>query len=283
MIARGCVTGMQRGMLELRAPALRVDDIVRIGERGDVSARIFELGESRALAIAAQPCNGVALGDPVRVAHEGDTLALGTCALGRALDASGTVLHGAPVRGPRASIRTRSWLPQEREAITQPFWTGVRALDGLLTFGRGARIGLFGAPGCGKSSLLEQIVSGARADVVVIALVGERGREARRWFDAIDARTTVVCATSDRLPVERARAATVAMAQAVALCRRGLHVVLLLDSLARYAAALREIAIAAGEAAGRGGYPASVFADLARLVEIAGNFRCGSITLVASV
>jgi type III secretion protein N (ATPase) len=159
----------------------------------------------------------------------------------------------------------------------------VRAIDALLVLGRGARVGIFGSPGAGKSTLLEAIVCGARCDAVVVGLIGERGREARRWIDARIAHATIVCATSDRPAAERVLAAAVACAQAAALRERGLHVLLVLDSLARAAAASREIAVAAGESVGRGGYPPSVFADLARLVEIAGATHGGSITMIASV
>jgi type III secretion protein N (ATPase) len=156
-------------------------------------------------------------------------------------------------------------------------------LDGPLAFGIGARIGIFGAPGCGKSTLLELLVAGSDADATIVALVGERGREAERWISRIDPRTTIVCATSDRSPAERLRAAEVAFAQAEALRARGLHVLLVLDSLARVAAAARDVAVAAGEPVGRGGYPPSIFGVLAGLLERAGNFRVGSITLVATV
>lgn len=174
-------------------------------------------------------------------------------------------------------------LPAERVVIDTPLWTGVRALDALLTFGRGARIGIFGAPGSGKTTLIEAIVDGCEADAVVIALVGERGREAHGWIARCDARTSIVCATSDRSAQERADAALVAVAQARALRERSLHVLLVLDSLARTAAALRELASARGEATGRAGYAPSVFAELARLVEPAGATAGGSITLVATV
>jgi FliI/YscN family ATPase len=283
VIPRGRVIGTDRGVLKIRIPGVSVGDIVHVGTGGEVVARVNELYGSHAMAVPSQSCSGIALGAPVRAEFAGDTLALGMCALGTALDASGTALHGRRPVGARVALRVRPCLPHERASIAQPFWTGVRAIDGLLTFGRGARIGIFGAPGCGKSTLIERILAGTYADAVVVALIGERGREARQWIDSLNPRTTIVCATSDRPAVERVRAAGVAAAQAFALCRRGLHVVVLLDSLARFAAALREIAVAAGEPAGRGGFPASVFADIARLVEIAGNFHEGSITLIASV
>jgi type III secretion protein N (ATPase) len=211
-------------------------------------------------------------------------LDLGTCALGRAIDSQGLPLDGGqPLRGRRVLLDARSPRPNERQPIASPLWTGVRALDALLTIGRGARIGVFGPPGTGKSSLIESIVAGCRCDAVVVALAGERGREAQRWIAGRTPRMTVICATSDRPARERIAAASVAVAQASALRERGLHVLLVLDSLARVAAALREAGVAAGQTTGRGGYPPSVFAELARLVEVAGEVANGSITLVATV
>jgi type III secretion protein N (ATPase) len=211
-------------------------------------------------------------------------LALGTCALGRAIDHDGLPLDGGShLDGRRVDVALRVPRPGQRAGISEPCWTGVRAIDGLLTIGRGARIGIFGSPGAGKSTLIESIVQGCRADAVVIALVGERGREARQWIDCVDARTTIVCATSDRSPSERVRGAVVALAHAAALRERQLHVLVVIDSLARLAGALRERATARGESVGRGGYPASVFSDLARFVEVAGAVAGGSMTLVATV
>jgi ATP synthase in type III secretion protein N len=283
VISRGRVTGTERGALLVSVPNARVGDVVRVGAGGEMLARIRELRESHAVATPLQSYAGIALGAPVCSDRAGEMLALGTCALGVAIDACGNVLHGRAPEGPRVQLRVQPRAPHERIPIERPFWTGMRAIDGLLTFGRGARIGIFGAPGCGKSTLIEQMLHGAGADAVVVALIGERGREAQRWIDAIDRRTTVVCATSDRPAIERVRAAAIAVAQADALCRRGLHVVVLLDSLARFSAALRELAVAAGESSGRGGYPASVFAEMAWLIETAGAFERGSITMIASV
>lgn len=173
--------------------------------------------------------------------------------------------------------------PSERVALTEPFWTGVRALDGPLCFARGARIGIFGAAGVGKSTLLEQLVAGSAADATVVALIGERGREAERWFRRGGPRLNVVCATSDRPAGERVQAAEAAFAQAAALRARGLHVLLVLDSLARVAAAARDAAVARGEPLGRAGFPPSVVAYQARLLECAGATAAGSVTLVATV
>jgi ATP synthase in type III secretion protein N len=274
---------MRRGMVEVCVPGAHIGDAVALGTRGEIVARVRELDGDRALVWPSQSCTGLARGSSARIEVAGESLALGTCTLGAALDARGVAVRGRTICGPRVALRVLPKLPHERRAITYPLHTGIRTIDGLLAFGRGARIGVFGAPGCGKSTLLERIVASCSADAIVVALIGERGREAQRWFDAIDRRTTVVCATSDRSPAERVRAAEIALADATALAARGLHVVVLLDSLARLAAALREVAVATGEPAGRGGYPPSVFAELARFVEIAGNFASGSMTLVASV
>ncbi|MBV8375360.1 MAG: EscN/YscN/HrcN family type III secretion system ATPase [Candidatus Eremiobacteraeota bacterium] len=211
-------------------------------------------------------------------------IALGACAWGRAIDANGAPLDAAPpLRGRRVSVRLSVPHPSSRSEVSEPFWSGVRAIDGLLTFGRGARIGIFGSPGAGKSVLLETIVEASAVDAVVVGLVGERGREAQRWISRCDRRTTIVCATSDRGAQERVRAAVVAASQANALRERGLDVLFVLDSLARFATALRERAVATGERTGRAGFPPSVFAEMAHLVEVAGALRRGSITLVASV
>jgi FliI/YscN family ATPase len=209
---------------------------------------------------------------------------LGTALFGRAVDACGVPLDsGRAITGPRRSLMHAVPLLRERRPVCEPFWTGIRALDGPLAFGRGARIGIFGAPGAGKSTLLETIVAGNGADAVVVGLVGERGREAETWLRRTGPRMTIVCATSDRSAAERLRAADFAFAHAGALRARGLHVLLVLDSLARTAAAAREVAIAQGEPLGRGGYPPSVVARQARLLEQAGAAGAGSVTLIATV
>jgi len=204
------------------------------------------------------------------------------CGFGRAFDGDGASLDdGPPVRIAFGPLDPPGL--SERVAPEDVAWTGVRAIDGLLALARGARIGIFGAPGTGKSSLLDAIARGTDADALVVGLVGERGREAETWLRRLDARTTLVCATSDRAAGERIRACESAFAHASALRARGLHVLLVIDSIARYANALRETALASGEASGRGGFPPSVFARLARAVECAGATPHGSVTLIATV
>ncbi|MBV8298401.1 MAG: EscN/YscN/HrcN family type III secretion system ATPase [Candidatus Eremiobacteraeota bacterium] len=287
MIGRpvGAVVAARGQLIEAELPFVRVGDGVRVCARDRaVSARVAALQGTRALLAPLGALDGVAGGDRVEADPAVLAFPFGTPLLGRAIDAAGNPLDGRPVpRGRRLAVAAQAPPLAERRPCTEPFVTGVRAIDGPLAFGRGARIGVFGAPGAGKSSLLDAIGRGAEADAVVVGLIGERGREAERRVAALGARTTIVCATGDRPPAERVRAAEVAFAQAGALRARGLHVLLVVDSLARICAAARETALAAGEPAGRGGYPPSVFALLARLLERAGAAARGSVTLVATV
>jgi FliI/YscN family ATPase len=276
----GSVVGIEGGMLLAHLPRARVCDGVRIG--GGLTGEVRSIDGRVARVAVHGGFEGVAAGASVRVDAGVRRLHLGTCALGRTIDAFGKPLdEGAELYGRVVPVEISA--PERRAAITRPFWTGVRAVDALLTLGVGSRTGIFGAPGTGKSTLLELLARGSAADAVVIALVGERGREARDWAAACGRRTTVVCATSDRSAAERLRAAHVAFSHARALCGRGLDVLVLLDSLARTAGALRELAVANGETAGRGGFPPSVFAELARVVESCGATPRGSMTLVATV
>ena len=287
MIGRaiGAVITARGPLIEAELPFARVGDGVRVCARDcAVHARVVALRESRVALAPFGAVDGVAIGD--RVASDSGvlTLPLGTPLLGRAIDAAGEPLDARPApRGRRLSTEVAVDAVAERRPCTAVFETGLRAIDGPLAFGRGARIGIFGAPGAGKSTLLDAIVRGASADAVVVGLIGERGREAERRLARLCPRTTLVCATSERAAAERVRAAEVAFAQACALRARGLDVLLVVDSLARIAAAAREVALAAGEPAGRGGYPPSVFASLARLLERAGPTARGSVTLVATV
>jgi FliI/YscN family ATPase len=285
MITRGCVISASGGVIAAQLPAASVGEGVRIaGARGDIAGVVTALQHSHALIATHDAVDGIAAGDTVWCDPAALTMPLGTAMLGRAIDARGIALDEGPKLSGRAkSVAVTAPQLSQRRAVSTPFWTGIRCVDALLTIGRGARIGVFGPPGCGKSTLLHLLMRGAYTDAVVVGLVGERGREAEEWMRLYPRYASIVCATSDRSAAERVHAARIAMAQADTLRSRGLHVLLILDSLARFAAALREVALACGESVGRGGYPPSVFADLAKLVEVPGNARRGSITLVATV
>ena len=289
MIARGigCVTRTLGDTVLAALPGACVGDGVAIaGGRGfALSGEVVAVERSRVTIVAFGSLAGIGVGDRVTIAADARQASVGFRVLGRALDASGRALDGRddPAAVARRVDPKSAPPPASRHAIDTPFATGIRVIDALLSIGRGARVGIFGAPGAGKSTLLETIAGAARADACVLALIGERGREAQAWLERIDRRTTIVCATSDRSAPERIRAADIAMMQAETLRSRGMHVLLIVDSLARYAAALRERRVALGESVGRGGYPPAVWAELARYLERAGNVSHGSVTLLATV
>jgi FliI/YscN family ATPase len=281
----GTIVAIRGGLVEARMPAVCIGAGARIATRAGrlVPARVTAVDGERIRLAPFAGVDGIAAGDRVDADPGALDVCIGSAVLGRAIDALGAPLDGRPALRGKRSGSGGGHVPADRRPICTRFTTGIRAVDGPLTFGVGARIGIFGPPGCGKSTLLETIVDGSSADVTVVALVGERGREAQRWIGRLDARTTVVCATSDRSAAERLRAAEAGFIAAEALRRRGLNVLLVLDSLARVAAAARDVGVAAGEPVGRGGYPPSVFSLLAQLLERAGQFAVGSITLVATV
>jgi flagellum-specific ATP synthase len=178
--------------------------------------------------------------------------------------------------------------PLDRTPIRTPLGTGIRVLDALLTVGRGQRVGIFGGSGVGKSTLIGMMTRNTEADVTVVGLVGERGREVGEFLDdalgaAGRARSVVVVSTSDQSPLLRMRAALAATTIAEFFADQGKNVLLVLDSLTRFAMAAREIGLAAGEPPTNKGYTPSVFTRLARLVERAGQFRQGSITAFYTV
>ncbi|TIQ26244.1 FliI/YscN family ATPase, partial [Mesorhizobium sp.] len=220
------------------------------------------------------------------------TVPVGPGLLGRVISAFGEPLDGKPLSpdGIAASYPVNAYPPSplERSLISQPIQLGIRALDGLLTCARGQRVGIFGEPGVGKSILLSDIVSGTDADVAVVALVGERGREVREFIEHQLgpeglARAVIVVATSDRPAIERVKAAYVATSIAEYFRDQGKHVLLAMDNITRFARAQREIGLASGEPPTRRGFPSSLFAVLPRLLERSGPGRVGSITSLYSV
>jgi type III secretion protein N (ATPase) len=210
--------------------------------------------------------------------------------LGRVIDSLGKPIDG---KGPIDCAEERPVFalpptPMEREMIEHPLPTGVKVIDGMITLGQGQRMGIFAPAGVGKSTLMGMLARGTQCDISVIALIGERGREVREFIEIIlgesgMARSVVVCATSDRSSIERAKAAHVATAVAEYYRDQGLKVLLMMDSLTRFARAQREIGLAAGEPPARRGYPPSVFAEIPRLLERAGMGARGSITALYTV
>ncbi|MDN7495907.1 type III secretion system ATPase SctN [Burkholderia gladioli] len=225
----------------------------------------------------------IGLGRPLSI-QVGDQL------LGRVLDGLGEPIDGGP---PLDSDDWRPVIvqppdPMKRRMVDTPMPTGVRVVDAMMTLGEGQRMGIFAPAGVGKSTLMGMFARGAACDIKVIALIGERGREVREFIELIlgpegMARSVVVCATSDRSSMERAKAAHTATAIAEYFRDRGLRVLLMMDSLTRFARAGREIGLAAGEPPARRGFPPSVFAELPRLLERTGMGQTGSITALYTV
>ncbi|MBX5467150.1 MAG: FliI/YscN family ATPase [Firmicutes bacterium] len=226
---------------------------------------------------------GIAAGDQVVAVGRAAAVPVGPALLGRALDGIGRPLDGrGPVFGFGRAVAPRPLSPLARLSVEEPLWTGIRVVDGLLTLGKGQRVGIFAGAGVGKTTLLHQLMAGAAADVVVAALVGERGREVsafyRRLSGPLRRRTVLVAATSDAAALLRVRAAETALTVAEAFRDQGKDVLLVMDSLTRVAMAQREHGLASGEVASMRGYTPSVFHLLPRLLERAGRTARGSIT-----
>ena len=253
-------------------------------------AEVVGLREHDAILVPLGHLHGVSMGAEVEPLDGGELIPVGDALLGRVLDSGGRPLDGL---GPMhttatAPLNNRAANPLTPRPIDTPFITGVRALDGLLTIGEGQRLGVFAMAGGGKSTLLGMLAKLAHSDVNVIALIGERGREVSEFLeDSLGpqglARSVIVVSTSDRPAMERLRAAQTATAIAEHFRAQGRRVLLMMDSVTRYARALREIGLSVGEPAVRRGFPPSVFAELPRLFERAGNDASGSITAFYTV
>ncbi len=285
-VRRGRVSSAMADSVAASLPLARVGEGVAIVTRAGarIPAVVSRVDGAEVSLVAFAPLEGVSVGDGVESSADVLRLGLGVELLGRAVDADARPIDGrGPIAGRQVAIVDPPISASRRAPIAEPLWTGIRAIDALLTIGRGARIGIFGPPAAGKSTLIEMLVRSAVADAVVVALIGERGREAAEWLQTIRPQTTLVVAPLDCSAAERVRGAQVALAQGAQLRRRGLNVLVILDSLARFAAAARELAVSKGESVGRGGYSPSVFAEMARLLERGGNAHGGSLTLIATV
>lgn len=289
------VTGRVRSLvgLALRAsvPGVRVGEVVEVLRRDGppLEAEIVGFDLDQATLLPLGDLRGVGADDPVRPTGRPLSIQVGDGLLGRVLDGLGRPIDGRPLPPGRAwPVMREAPSPLRRRRIEEPLPTGVRAIDGLATIGRGQRVGLFSGSGVGKSTLLGQIARHAVADVVVVGLIGERGREVRAFIEdclgeAGLARSVVVVATSDAPALVRVRSAWVVTALAEYFRERGRDVLLLMDSVTRFARAAREVGLAAGEPPARRGFPPSVFAALPMLLERSGNAERGSITAIYTV
>jgi len=273
-------------IVESNGPPSRVGDLCEIRAEGQppVLAEVVGFRDNRLVMMPLGHSESVAMGSEV-VATEGFSLWPGPAMLGRVLDGLGQPLDGRPLpRGPQPwPMMGAPPSPLSRQRIHEPLPLGVRALDGLLTCGRGQRLGIFAGAGVGKSTLLGMVARNTRADVNVIALIGERGREVREFIERDLgseglARSVVVAVTGDQAPLLRLKGAHCAMAIAEYFREQGQHVLLMMDSVTRFAWAQREVGLASGEPPTRNGYTPSVFAALPRLLERAGCGERGSIT-----
>ncbi len=239
---------------------------------------------STMLSMTADPVRGVRFGDQIETWGARPSVRVGPSMLGRVVDTAGNPLDGkGDYRATHSVLIDGSApLPLDRVPIREPLSCGIRAIDGFLTCGRGQRIGVFGGSGVGKSTLIGMMARGTAADMTVLALVGERGREVGEFLEVLGEeglrRAVVMVSTSDQSPLLRLRAALAATAVAEYFASLGRNVLLIVDSLTRFAMAQREIGLAAGEPPTAKGYTPSVLNALARLVERAGNFSQGSIT-----
>jgi flagellum-specific ATP synthase len=288
---QGRVTQVVGPLVESEGPFCSVGEICHILDaHGRVLAgEIVGFRGSTVLSMPLDQPRGVRYGDRVATWGERATLRVSDEMLGRVLDGSGQPLDSlGPYRGREyRALDGAAPLPLDRVSIREPIGCGIRAVDAFLTCGRGQRVGIFGGSGVGKSTLIGMMARNTGADLTVLGLVGERGREVREFLENLGEegrrRSIVVVSTSDQSPLLRIRAALAATAAAEYFCGQGKNVLLVVDSLTRLAMAQREIGLAAGEPPTAKGYTPSCFAMLARLVERAGKFGQGSITAFYTV
>lgn len=284
---RGQVVESVGHTIESAGPVASVGECCEIEDRLGKRHRAEVIGfrGARVISMPMRSTEGVRFGDSVTALGCGPEVIVGEGMIGQILDGMGVPIDGRGLGGQteRLPLEGKVHTPLDRVPIHMPLGTGIRAIDGLLTVGRGQRVGIFGGSGVGKSTLIGIMTRNTEADITVVGLVGERGREVREFVESALgkeglARSVVVVSTSDESPLMRMCAAMTATTIAEFFARSGKAVLLVLDSLTRFAMAAREIGLAAGEPPTAKGYTPSVFSRLAKLVERAGNFRTGSIT-----
>ncbi|WP_417614591.1 flagellar protein export ATPase FliI [Oceanisphaera sp.] len=279
MSASGRLTRVVGLTLEAEGCTAAVGSLCKIQTQfGDMDAEVVGFSDDKLFLMPSESLKGVIPGARVTPIGQGEGVPVGMELLGRVIDGMGQPLDGLGpiVTRQNADFTAQRINPMSRKPIREPMDVGVRAINALITVGQGQRMGLFAGSGVGKSVLLGMMTRGAKADVVIVGLIGERGREVKEFIDEIlgdegRARSVVVAAPADSSPLMRLKGCETALTLAEYFRDQGLKVLLLMDSLTRYAQAQREIALAVGEPPASKGYPPSVFARLPALVERAGN------------
>jgi flagellum-specific ATP synthase len=289
---RGTVVRVSGMKIESKGPPVGVGQLCEIRLSGGrrVLAEVVGFQDAHRILLPLEGTDGIAPNDPVIARSSPRTIRLDETVLGRVVDGLGRPIDG---KGPLGGAERRRLdgpapLPLARQKITEPLAFGIRSLDGLLTCGKGQRIGIFSGSGVGKSTLLGEIARTSAADVNVVALIGERGREVRSFLDESLgpeglARSVVVVAPADTSPIQRVKGAFAAITVAEYFRDRGRDVLFMMDSLTRFAQAQREIGLAAGEPPTTRSYCPSVFGVMPRLTERLGRDRFGSITGVLTI
>lgn len=295
IVAKGKVIQVVGTIIKAFVPGVKVGELCSLINPGSTEETLAEVvGFEREAAILTPLGELTGISSSTQVIPSGRThmVPVGNALLGRVLNGLGLV-SDTDTKGPFEPeayypVYADPPAPMKRKNIDKPISLGVRALDGLLTCGEGQRLGIFAAAGGGKSTLLAQIIRNTEAEVVVLALIGERGREVREFVERDlgeegMARAVLVIATSDRSSTERLKAAYVATSVAEFFRDQGKRVLLMMDSVTRFGRAQREIGLAAGEPPTRRGFPPSVFSTLPKLMERAGQSDKGSITALYTV
>lgn len=285
---RGRVTELTGLVIKASVPNVRVGEVVYIRSRnGKVKAEVVGFQGDEVMLMPLGELSGIGPDSEVIPTGNPLTIKCGEQLLGRVLGGTGEPIDGKPMPDGMIdwSVDRDCPDPFKRQRIERPLPLGVRCIDGLLTVGEGQRVGLFAGSGVGKSTLMGQIARNTQADLSVVALIGERGREVREFIeDAMGEegmkRAVLVCATSDQPSLVRLRAAYVATAIAEYFRERGGNVLFMLDTVTRLARAQREIGLAIGEPPARQGYPPSVFSMLPRILERTGNSEKGKCTAI---
>ncbi|MCD4831083.1 MAG: FliI/YscN family ATPase [Anaerohalosphaeraceae bacterium] len=289
---RGAVTKVSGLTVESNGPKMALGGMckIKLQDGQAVKAEVVGFHEHRLILLPLEYVEGISPGDTVTAVHKPRAISMGEDVLGRVLNGLGRPIDGkGPLVGTEKRMLDATSPPaMTREKITQPLSLGIRSIDGILTCAKGQRFGIFSGSGVGKSVLLGDMANSSEADVNVVALIGERGREVREFLENDLGeeglrKSVIIVATSDSPPIQRMKAAFVAVTVAEYFRDKGRDVLFMMDSFTRFAQAQREIGLAAGEPPATKGYCPSVFSLMPRLVERLGCAKSGSITGILTV